>query len=166
VTEDRPNEWIAWRSVPGSGIQNSGSVDFVDAPGGRGTEVRVEFVYEAPGGPVGVAAAKLFGEEPEQQVSGDLRRLKQVLETGEVVQSEAVAGGRSVRQRPAQPLDPQEAAAVRTTGDGHDGQSRGRTAGTTSVNGTSGAADGSTSAADGSTAGNGATGEREALPAG
>jgi uncharacterized membrane protein len=152
LTEDRPNERIAWRSVPGSGIQNSGSVEFVDAPGDRGTEVRVELAYEPPAGPLGIAAAKLFGEEPEQQVSGDLRRLKQVLETGEVAQSEAVAGGRTIRQRPAQPLDAGEAQQVGATSNGHDGRSSARTDGTTPVAETR-ASDGSTGQPEAVTAG-------------
>jgi uncharacterized membrane protein len=51
--------------------------------------VRVELKYEPPAGAIGAAFAKLFGEEPNQQIKGDLRRLKQVLETGEVVHSDA-----------------------------------------------------------------------------
>ena len=59
------------------------------APGGRGTEVHVELRYDPPGGKLGALVAKLFGEEPGQQVEGDLRRFKQVIETGEVVHSDA-----------------------------------------------------------------------------
>jgi len=87
---DRPGECIAWRSVDGStSVPNRGVVRFKVAPGNRGTEVQVELKYEPPGGAVGAAFAKLFGEEPGQQIDGDLRRLKQVLETGEVLQSDA-----------------------------------------------------------------------------
>jgi uncharacterized membrane protein len=64
-------------------------VRFVPAPGDQGTEIHVELRYQPPGGRLGAIAAKLFGEEPGQQVKGDLRRLKQVLETGEVVHSDA-----------------------------------------------------------------------------
>ena len=87
--DDRPNELIAWRSLPGADVDNSGSVRFRPAPGGRGTEVRVEMQYEPPGGVIGSTIAKLFGEEPGQQVQEDLRRFKQVMETGEIVHSEA-----------------------------------------------------------------------------
>jgi uncharacterized membrane protein len=87
--EDRPNELISWRSLPGSEIPNSGTVQFKDAPGNRGTEVRVELEYQPPGGKIGALFAKLFGEEPKQQVKGDLRRFKQVLEIGEIVHSDA-----------------------------------------------------------------------------
>lgn len=108
ITEDRPNELIAWRSVAGASVDNSGSVRFRPAPGGRGTEIAVEVEYHPPGGAVGAAVAKLFGEQPDQQVRDDLRRLKQVLETGEVVRSEGTPDGiqtqRQVKQRPAQPV--------------------------------------------------------------
>ena len=89
LTLDKPGECIEWRSVPGTLVPNSGAVRFTRAPGQRGTEVQVELRYEPPGGAVGAALAKLFGEEPGQQVASDLRRLKQVLETGEVLHSDA-----------------------------------------------------------------------------
>jgi uncharacterized membrane protein len=89
TTEDHPNELIAWRALPDSGVPNSGSVQFRDAPGGRGTEVVVELRYQPPGGRLGAWIAKLFGEEPDQQVKSDLRRFKQVMETGEVVHSDS-----------------------------------------------------------------------------
>jgi len=87
--EDRPNELIAWRSLPDASIPNSGTVRFKDAPGNRGTEIHVELRYQPPGGKLGSLIAKLFGEEPEQQVKGDLRRFKQVMETGEIVHSDS-----------------------------------------------------------------------------
>jgi uncharacterized membrane protein len=106
VVEDRPGELIAWRSLGGQ-VENSGAVRFSPAPGGRGTEVRVELDYAPPGGTAGMALARLFGEEPRQQVSDDLRRLKQVLEAGEVARSEGNPDGsltrRLAKQRPAQP---------------------------------------------------------------
>ena len=89
TVEDRRDELIAWRSLPGSSVPNSGQVRFVPAAGGRGTEVHVELRYDPPGGKLGALVAKLFGEEPGQQVAGDLRRLKQVLETGEVLHSDS-----------------------------------------------------------------------------
>lgn len=108
ITDDIEDTEISWRSVPDSTIRHEGTVRFVPAPGDRGTEVHVDLTYQPPAGPVGVAIAKLAGEEPEQQISEDLRRLKQVLETGRVVVSEATAGERRLRQRPAQPLEPGE----------------------------------------------------------
>jgi uncharacterized membrane protein len=109
VVEDRPGERISWRSLEGSQVSNSGTVWFAPAPKEQdGTEVRVELSYDPPGGALGKVVAKLFGEEPQQQVTDDLRRLKQVLETGEVVRSEGSPEGtrslRQVAQRPAQPV--------------------------------------------------------------
>jgi uncharacterized membrane protein len=89
LVEDQPNKLLAWRSVEGSTIPNSGVVRFTPAPGGRGTEVHVDLSYDPPGGVIGATIAKLFGEEPSQQVNGDLRRFKQMLEVGEVVHSDA-----------------------------------------------------------------------------
>lgn len=89
IIEDRPNERIAWRSLSGAEVDHAGAVEFTPAPGDRGTEVRVEMGYDAPGGRFGVGLAKLFGEEPGQQAEGDLQRFKQVMETGEVVHSDA-----------------------------------------------------------------------------
>jgi uncharacterized membrane protein len=88
---DRENEWIAWRSVEGSGIQNSGSVRFQRAPGARGTELRVQMEYRPPAGALGRTIARLFGEEPEQQIEDDLRRFKQLMETGEIPMSDGPA---------------------------------------------------------------------------
>lgn len=89
ITTDRPSELLAWRSVEGSTVSHSGTVRFAAAPGGRGTEIHVDLRYRAPGGRIGAAIAKLFGEEPSQQIEGDLRRFKQVIETGDVVRSDA-----------------------------------------------------------------------------
>jgi uncharacterized membrane protein len=89
IAEDRPNELISWRSVEDAQVPNSGKVRFVPAPGGRGTEVHLDISYDPPAGTLGATLAKLLGKEPGQQIEGDLRRLKQVLETGEVMQSDA-----------------------------------------------------------------------------
>jgi uncharacterized membrane protein len=108
IIEDRPGELIAWRSSEGAAVPNSGVVRFGTAPGDRGTEVHVEMRYEPPAGAMGAAFARLLGEHPEQQVRDDLRRFKQVLETGEVVRSEgSPQGARAtglLRQRPARPV--------------------------------------------------------------
>jgi uncharacterized membrane protein len=105
IVDERANELIAWRSLQGSDIDNEGSIRFVDAPGGRGTEIHVELRYDPPAGAAGDLLAKLVGEQPEQQVKDDLRRAKQVLETGEVVRSdgspEGISARRQMHQRPA-----------------------------------------------------------------
>lgn len=89
VTIDRPNSMIAWSSTTNASIPNRGSVRFETAPGDRGTEVHVELFYDPPGGALGALFARLFGEEPTQQIKSDLRRFKQVIETGEVVHSDS-----------------------------------------------------------------------------
>lgn len=108
LVDDVRGERIAWRSLPGATVPNEGSVDLRPAPGGRGTEVRVHLTYSVPGGRVGRGFARLLGEEPHQQVEDDLRRFKQVLETGEVVRSDGSPEGhrasRQLLQRPAQPV--------------------------------------------------------------
>jgi uncharacterized membrane protein len=84
LVADEPSQFLAWRSIEGSGIDNSGSVRFERAPGGRGTIVRVELHYVPPAGMAGAMLAKLFGEEPSQQVDEDLRRFKWLIEVGEI----------------------------------------------------------------------------------
>ncbi|HEX2053542.1 MAG TPA: SRPBCC family protein [Actinomycetota bacterium] len=108
VVEDLPNQLIRWRSTEDADVPNSGSVRFAPAPGNRGTEVIVEIDYQLPGGAIGDSVARMFGEEPQQQMKDDLRRFKQVLETGEVVRSEGSPEGTNapgqLTPRPAQPL--------------------------------------------------------------
>jgi uncharacterized membrane protein len=105
MTGDEPSRRISWMSLPGSRVDNSGTVHFAPAPDGKGTEVRVTLHYDVPGGAVGRAVAKLLGEEPEQQVRDDLRRFKQVMETGDIVRTETLPRGTQARrqflQRPA-----------------------------------------------------------------
>ncbi len=114
IVEDVPGERIAWRSAEGADVRNNGVVRFAPAPGGRGTELHVTLRYTVPGGALGRAIARYFGEEPHQQLDDDLRRFKQVLETGEVVRSEGAPGGKLARhefpQHAAQPLTPNELA--------------------------------------------------------
>lgn len=95
IEEDIPNSKIAWRSIPGSQIENSGVVLFKPAPGSRGAEVRVHLEYRAPGGSLGAAVAKLLGEEPDVQIREDLRRLKMYLETGQIISVDGQSSGRA-----------------------------------------------------------------------
>ena len=94
IINDIPNELIGWRSIPDSGVANAGSVHFTDAPGNRGTEVRVRLRYDPKFGKVGAGLARLFGENPEQQLAGDLRRFKQTMEAGEQPTIEGQSSGR------------------------------------------------------------------------
>jgi uncharacterized membrane protein len=104
ITEDRPGERLAWRTVEGSAFDSKGSVSFDRAPDGRGTEVHARMLFTAP------PLARLFAD---LEVAGDLRRLKQLLETGEVVHSDAsIHPGR----HPARPSSARESS--RTSGGG------------------------------------------------
>ena len=104
IIADIPGEVITWRSLEGSDVDNAGAVRFERATGGRGTIVKVNIEYNPIGGVIGATVAKLFGEEPEQQLDDDLRRFKQVLEVGEVVVSDATLLGTGyMQQRPGQP---------------------------------------------------------------
>ena len=87
IVEDRPGELIVWRSVPNADIANQGRVQFRAA--GQDTELDVVLRYDPPAGKLGATLASLLGKAPSQQISADLRRLKQVLETGEVLHSDA-----------------------------------------------------------------------------
>lgn len=112
TTADEPGRRIAWRSLPDSDVETSGEVLFTPAPNGRDTEVRVAMRYGVPGGVLGRAVARWAGEEPHQQLDDDLRRFKQVVETGEVVRSDGAPTGKQARaefpQHPARPLSRRE----------------------------------------------------------
>lgn len=116
ITDDEPGARIAWRSSEGASVANEGSVRFVPAPGGRGTEVHAELTYQPPGGALGSLVAKLFGEEPNQQLGDDLRRFKQLLETGEIARSDGSPLGtrttNAVSQRDGHPIDDDEASRL------------------------------------------------------
>jgi uncharacterized membrane protein len=92
IINEVENRVIGWQSLEGSTISTAGSVNFTESP--RGTEVRVHFQYNPPGGKLGAAVARLFGEEPNQTVREDLRRLKRLLETGEVPTIQGQPSGR------------------------------------------------------------------------
>jgi uncharacterized membrane protein len=78
---------IAWKSAPHAEVPNAGSVHFSDAPAGRGTIVKVVMDVEPPAGKLGAVIARLFGEDPDREVREDLRKFKQLMETGEIATS-------------------------------------------------------------------------------
>ena len=84
ITEDVPGRTIAWTSEEGADVPNSGRVDFSDAPGGRGSWVTATILYDPPVGVIGKVIAKMFQREPAIQARRDLRRFKQLMETGEI----------------------------------------------------------------------------------
>lgn len=102
IVADRPGEIIGWRSTAGD-VDHAGSVRFEPATSGRGTVVRVQLQYNPPLGRLAATVAKLFGEEPEQQIREDLSRLKGLLEAGEIATTEGQPSGRARRGRRARP---------------------------------------------------------------
>lgn len=90
ITSDVPGKAITWRSAPGADIANSGRIEFQEA-GARGTVVRAVIAYDPPGGTIGQFIAKLFQREPRIQTRRDLRRFKQLMETGEIATSSRTA---------------------------------------------------------------------------
>ncbi len=94
VTDERPNEYLAWRSLEGADLQNEGSVRFRPATGGRGTEVRLKIDLVPPLGAAGAAVAKLLEGVTEAQLRADLKKLKQLMEAGEIATTEGQPSGR------------------------------------------------------------------------
>lgn len=95
IVLEEENHRIEWRSLPGSDIDHHGAVRFAAASGNRGTFVKVEMVYDPPGGWFGGGVAKLFGRAPEQQIHEDLHRLKELMETGEIITTQGQPSGRA-----------------------------------------------------------------------
>jgi uncharacterized membrane protein len=98
VTSDIEDERIGWKSAEIAEVPNSGVVEFRPTKN-RGTEVRVTLTYQPPAGKLGALVAKLFGEEPQQQVDEDLRRFKQLMETGEIIKVEGQPSGRETEKK-------------------------------------------------------------------
>lgn len=94
ILSDEPGRRIVWGTVGRADVDHRGEIRFRPATGGRGTVVEVQLDYDPPAGNAGAAVAKLFGEEPEQQVQDDLRRFKQLVETGEIPTTEGQPAAR------------------------------------------------------------------------
>ena len=83
VSDEAADRYIAWASAEGADVPNSGRVEFKEA-GARGTVVTATILYDPPAGTIGKLVAKLFQREPAIQARRDLRRFKQLMETGEI----------------------------------------------------------------------------------
>lgn len=88
IINEIPGELIAWQSLPGADVNSAGSVRFEHATAGRGTRLSVSLQYEPPAGRAGAMVAKLFGKDVDREVDEDLRRMKNILEAGEIPTSE------------------------------------------------------------------------------
>ena len=95
IVEDEPGRLIAWESEEGADVRNAGRIEFLDAAPGRGTMVRATISYDPPAGPLGRVVAKVMQREPAVQARRDLRRFKQLMETGEVTSSASPSGRKS-----------------------------------------------------------------------
>jgi uncharacterized membrane protein len=94
IVEEREGHLLSWRSLPGSQVHNAGSVFFESAPAHRGTIVRVSFELQPPAGPIGRAVGKVMSPMTEQQVKQDLRRFKNLMETGEIPTTDGQPAGK------------------------------------------------------------------------
>ena len=99
IINEAENERIGWRSLPGSDVDNAGSVRFKAGPDGESTTVQVALQYNPPGGVVGAMFAKWFGEEPSQQINDDLQRFKALMETGVVPPETQKAGSSRIGEK-------------------------------------------------------------------
>lgn len=100
VTSDVENNRIGWKSTEGADIPNAGVVEFLPTTN-RGTEVKVVLTYEPPAGKFGALVAKMFGEEPKQQIHEDLRRFKRLMEAGLIMNVEGQTSGRAAKTKNA-----------------------------------------------------------------
>jgi len=122
IVLEEENRRIEWRSLAGSDIDHRGAVRFEAAPADRGSVVKVEMDYDPPGGLFGGGIARLFGRAPEQQIHEDLHRLKELMETGEVITTQGQPSGRAsstswrydqtVRRGPPTAAQPQDESAA------------------------------------------------------
>lgn len=83
VTEEEPPEMLAWQSRPDAAVRNAGVVRFMEAPGGRGTEVHAIIEYRPPAGGLGTTVARFLNPALRQMIKEDLRRFKHIIEAGE-----------------------------------------------------------------------------------
>jgi uncharacterized membrane protein len=97
IVEDVPGERILWRSAEPQCVRYAGAVYFTPAPGGRGTEVTIVIDHDPPGGALGRIAAMVQGGGPDHRLRGDLRRLRQLMETGEIPTTVGQPSGRTCK---------------------------------------------------------------------
>jgi uncharacterized membrane protein len=94
ITEDKPGERLRWKTAEDAPFKLAGAVNFEAAPGGRGTFVTLGMHYHTPGGYIGAALVRLLGPDPSGEVRENLRRFKQLLETGEIPTTTGQSSGR------------------------------------------------------------------------
>jgi uncharacterized membrane protein len=100
IINDRKNELIAWRSLPGGDVDTAGSIHFCPRNQGEITEVTLSMKYNPPAGKVGAQIASLLGEGLEQKLDEDLNRFKEVMETGLPAAPEVATTAYTTRNSP------------------------------------------------------------------
>jgi uncharacterized membrane protein len=115
IVEEDPGRVLAWRTVGHPDVRHGGRVEFFEATGGRGTVVAVQMSYESPVGNAAPILLKLFGKDPEERIREDLRRFKQLAETGEIPTIEGQPSGKDAEREaeetaPAKPRRPRRRA--------------------------------------------------------
>ena len=109
IVDEKENEWIVWRSLPGSDLDLRGAVHFRTAPGNRGTILTASVQYSSPAGASVRAVASMVGKNPEFMMREDLRRFKALIEAGEVPTIEGQTHGpRSVLVKTIQKAYPEK----------------------------------------------------------
>lgn len=78
ILEDHQNEFISWRSLAGSTVDNAGEVRFIETP--MGTDIQARITYRMPAGDVGGVAAKLFSPMAEKMMKDDIKSFKKIIE--------------------------------------------------------------------------------------
>jgi len=121
IVRDEPGKVLSWRTVGDADVRHEGVVTFRPATGGRGTVVEVEIQYDPPGGAAGAAIARLFGTKPKEDVREDLRRFKQLVETGEIPTIKGQSAARDTMtddedENEPQALQPEQRAEGRDEG--------------------------------------------------
>lgn len=100
--------WAQAQELREKVLDGGGAVSFAEAAGGRGTELAVDLTQNPPAGDLGGAVLKLTGKDLAMELADDLRRFKQLVETGEIARSDGTPDGHllaeHLKQRPAQPL--------------------------------------------------------------
>ena len=114
VTINRPRDeveqaWATQHELREQVLSADAVVSFAPAPAGRGTELWVELTQDPPGGDLGRVLLKATGKDRATRLADDLRRFKQLVETGEIARSDATPDGHllagQLKQRPARPLE-------------------------------------------------------------
>jgi uncharacterized membrane protein len=100
IFNEKQDELIAWRSIGAAEVVNAGVVRFQPLRGNRGTRVQITFNFNPPGGKLTAALLKLLGDQPGRVVERDLRRFKQLMETGEIATIEGQTSGRAPSAHP------------------------------------------------------------------